>query len=530
MSTQPYAAKDVATGKRLLAEEREFASKATKNAMEATVRAFHFGKILWTQVLGGRRGKRGEGTLQRYLDAVGFGKHHTQARRYMYLYLGARWEGRIRTSGLPRKYFEIIGSGLGEPGVLSDEWFDYLIEDPLLTEDGEPDLGLLEQVVDVIKDARARARLRLGSITTRLVPIKRKVLRSGRPEQVVYDGKREELCQLQADEAKLQEDVFKLIGRPDECYWLYPERLTHVNETFALLRKAGVDFNPTSHKENVTAKGIVRKRTAEAGIQKVMEAITPPVQKHIDDKVFHGRCEAVLMDKARFPLRSVDVVITDPPYTQEFYAEKRPEKVVEHDQEKTASQQAALLAKVASILLDEKIAKRQFAFFAFCPLAAVYIFMPPLVEVFRRHGGKCQVLVWDKQTTPPVGGNQLFVPSAEAILYCNVNRTLSQSDERGQRGGVHSMVLPFKCETEDGCWKPPSLIRHLLWLTTYGDLKDPAARGQVVLDPFAGGGSTAMAAIGLDRDYRMIESHDGQLAKLKKNVAKALKNRDGGAE
>ena len=66
------------------------------------------------------------------------------------------------------------------------------------------------------------------------------------------------------------------------------------------------------------------------------------------------------------------------------------------------------------------------------------------------------------------------------------------------------------------------MIKDLISVSTYSK----NAHEQVVLDIFAGAGSTGVAAIELGRDFRLIECHKSQYKLAKANVLDANSGKD----
>jgi DNA modification methylase len=132
-------------------------------------------------------------------------------------------------------------------------------------------------------------------------------------------------------------------------------------------------------------------------------------------------------------------------------------------------------------------------------------------------------LVWDKVVDGKAGGYRYFARQAEAILYVNVgNRTLSPITLEGddKQTNKYSSLLRYRAESKAGeneFWKPLGVLEHLIKLAT-GEDDNEAANRQVILDPFCGSGSTGVAAINCNRDFRLIESHEGQFKKAKGNI------------
>ena len=158
----------------------------------------------------------------------------------------------------------------------------------------------------------------------------------------------------------------------------------------------------------------------------------------------------------------------------------------------------------------------RFAWYSFCPLNAVSIFLPPLLEVFQKHRKDCpyDVLVWDKQLPPKAGGDVHFSLDAEAILYFSIDRPLATTTLAGKKTKLQSRII--REMPVEGFWKPPGLMAQLIHLSTHSEK-------EVVLDPFCGNGSTGIGAMLAGREFRLVESNAERYKVAEANILGALK-------
>jgi len=193
---------------------------------------------------------------------------------------------------------------------------------------------------------------------------------------------------------------------------------------------------------------------------------------------------------------SVDLIVTDPPFglgaiedlgeaegmASQSYAAK-----LEKTDNLTEEEVIALFTHIARPLWQALKPGRYF--FMFLPILPL---MPKIVDIFN-HLGAWSIcgspLIWDKdRSTSPFKGYE-FMPSYEAILYGyrepRERRLLDPGKNILKFSSLESAnkIHPFE--------KPQDLLHHLI--------KSASDPGELVLDPFAGSGSTLLAARDLRR-------------------------------
>ena len=146
-------------------------------------------------------------------------------------------------------------------------------------------------------------------------------------------------------------------------------------------------------------------------------------------------------------------------------------------------------------------------------------------------------IVWEKPNPPPNLGRRTFTHSTEIVLWAAKSGkgsrhryTFNYDEMRRENGGkqmktVWQMNAPNMSEKRLGkhpTQKPLALIRRCLQAGTN--------EGDVVVDPFAGSGSTGVAAIELGRRFIGIEVDpefvDISVRRLSEKLAPASESRD----
>ena len=199
-----------------------------------------------------------------------------------------------------------------------------------------------------------------------------------------------------------------------------------------------------------------------------------------NNKIIEGDCLEQLDVLAK---DSVDLVVTDPPYGIEYQSKHRDNKfdVLENDDKIDTS----FIPKI------ERVTK---------PNSGLYVFTrwdvyPEWLEAIKASEFEVKnCIVWDKKIHGMGDLYESYAPQHEFIIYAtkgNVELNGKRPTDiiREQRVSPEDLEHPTE--------KPVSLISKLI--------KNSSDKGDLVLDPFAGSGSTLVAAEKWDRNYIGIE-------------------------
>lgn len=210
---------------------------------------------------------------------------------------------------------------------------------------------------------------------------------------------------------------------------------------------------------------------------------------HKTDRVtlWYGNAEDVL---PQMPTESVDLVLTDPPYGVEFASGFRSASFGTIDNDSIADR--GLIAKVLNEAVRLVGQHRH-----------LYVFGPDDVLDGLKVSETCR-LVWDKSM--PGGGNLAapWAPAHEPITFAvSKHRHGGQSGKpstavRLRKGSVLRFTRPTGRKVRHPNEKPVALLRELIESST--------RQGDLVLDPFAGSGSTGVAALLSGRRALLVES------------------------
>lgn len=196
---------------------------------------------------------------------------------------------------------------------------------------------------------------------------------------------------------------------------------------------------------------------------------------------WHGDCLELMRG---VPDGSVDMICTDPPFGMDYQSNRR-----------TVKEQHAKIAGDKDLdwlpeFVEEshRVARDGTAHYFFCSFHKIDIFKQQLERKFKVKN----LLVWEKNNhgTGDLKGD--FAPKAEFCWFVHKGRALL----RGKRDPNIFRFARTQNELHP-TQKPVDLIEYLI-----EKFSDP---GQTVLDPFAGSGTTAVAAERSGRRWICIE-------------------------
>lgn len=209
-------------------------------------------------------------------------------------------------------------------------------------------------------------------------------------------------------------------------------------------------------------------------------------------------CGDCLETVKKFPPKSIDCIMTDPPYSTPVITAYGRQK------EKNFGDLSVQYHFIASLKLQfERLLRDKAPVFMFCDAS----YYPILFQVFY-DWQTTHLLVWDKQR---IGFGKPFRHQYELVYFLSPNDGLSFN-----KGMHYSDVLKCKpVAVEDrllGSQKPIVLLRRFIKAFT--------KKGDVVLDPFVGSGTTCVAASQLERKYIGIDINPDYVEMAKERLRK----------
>ena len=207
--------------------------------------------------------------------------------------------------------------------------------------------------------------------------------------------------------------------------------------------------------------------------------------------LYHGDCLEVMKE---LPDNSVDAVITDPPYGIDYLSPwtDNHTKIVNDYLPTWSEVLPAWLTEMRRVITDTGCCCCCCCGGGKTPVTALFT-----IE-FIKYFNLIQTLIWDKQT---VGLGWRYRPSYETIVIGSKSKDkYSFFDTSHNCSNIIRMnnVIPQK--GEHPTVKPVPLMGKLLNIHT--------RPGNLILDPFAGSGTTAIACIRLGRKYILIEKEE----------------------
>ena len=209
------------------------------------------------------------------------------------------------------------------------------------------------------------------------------------------------------------------------------------------------------------------------------------------NEILHGDCIELLRE---IPDESVDLVLTDPPYGINFHSNYRTKsklKSVEgiyNDGENNTE----FLSEVVREL--NRVLKNNRHFYWFTRWDRVPLQLPILEKYFAVKNA----IIWKKNNWSMGDLQGAYAGQYEVILFAQKGRRkLNEVDGRKRHPDILEFDRVPTTKLRHSHEKPEDLIEFLI--------KKSSNPGELVIDPFAGSGTTAVCAKRLNRNFITIE-------------------------
>lgn len=193
------------------------------------------------------------------------------------------------------------------------------------------------------------------------------------------------------------------------------------------------------------------------------------------NKVNYANC---INEMRKLQERSIDLIVTDPPYLMSYQSNYRKQK----HKEIVGDKDEQLIKDF--IYEANRLLKENSAIYIFCSWHQIDFFKQEVEKYFNIKN----IIVWVKNNTSMGDLEASYAPKYELIIYANKGR-------RKLEGFRYADVIEEKrISTElHPTEKPVDLLERFILSSS--------KKGDVVLDPFMGSGSTAIACLNTERHY-----------------------------
>lgn len=245
-------------------------------------------------------------------------------------------------------------------------------------------------------------------------------------------------------------------------------------------------------KLNATQDNVIRNKFR--GMNQILETNT----------IYNIDCAEGLKN---IPSNSIDTCVTDAPYE---LSTKMGKPISGLNSSTYLKEIAYMCDGFDTAILDEivRVLKRINCFF-YCSSKQIYFYL----NYFKDKNVEYKLMSWAKRNSPPLCNNT-YVSSCEYILYVCEKGMLAELNLSTD----HYIAPRPNIKKTDEFYHPT--VKHTNQLIDF--INAASKKGSIVLDPFMGSGSTAVAAIESGRRFIGFELMPKYHAICEKRVAKAL--------
>ncbi len=205
------------------------------------------------------------------------------------------------------------------------------------------------------------------------------------------------------------------------------------------------------------------------------------------NQIIHADCMDILR---QLPDKSIDLVLTDFPYNEV----NRPSNGLRNLDMGCADE----LAIDLPVLLVQIIRVCKGSFYAFCGTEQVSQTRKALVDA----GFSSRLMIWEKTNPSPMNGQHIWLSGIECCVYGKAKNGVFHENCKNTVLRYPLCNDPWRFHTTQ---KPLALFEYLVQVSS-----NP---GDLVLDPFSGSGTTAVACHNLKRRFICIEKNENYFLK-----------------
>ena len=212
------------------------------------------------------------------------------------------------------------------------------------------------------------------------------------------------------------------------------------------------------------------------------------------NKIYNEDC---LVGMKRIPDGSVDCIVTDIPYNE---CNRTDNGLRNLDKDK-----ADIGIFDVAMLTENLCEKTKGSIYMFCGFNQV----STIRQVMSQKGLSTRIVVWEKTNPSPMNGNNIWLSGIELCVF---------GKKRKATFNLHckNTVLRYPCGVNKihPTQKPIELMRYIVNAST--------KEGDIVLDPFMGSGTTAIACIREKRNYIGFEKSEEYWRKSMERIRNEL--------
>ena len=224
-------------------------------------------------------------------------------------------------------------------------------------------------------------------------------------------------------------------------------------------------------------------------------------KKIFTNTIYNEDCLNVLR---RMPDNSVDAIVMDPPYQ---FTEKK--TLTGFAKDKTSFEEIEFMSHgYDPAILDECLrVVKNVNITLFCSLKQ----LPMYFKYCEKKNIHCKIMIWGKTNPPPLC-NGTYLSDTEYILH------LSEGDKEAEFATDYYLTSTVKIAKTDPLYHPTTKPINIL-----KDLIEAVSdEGDVILDPFMGSGSTAVACIETGRYFIGCEMEERYFNVCERKIDNAL--------
>lgn len=209
--------------------------------------------------------------------------------------------------------------------------------------------------------------------------------------------------------------------------------------------------------------------------------------------------------------KSIDLVVIDPPYKLDLNKVKKTNIFNSYANELLELKDGFDL-KVLDLLIQKM---KKINIYIYCSKRQIQ----ELLEYFSNKDCNYEVLTWHKQNPSPLTNN-IYLPDTEYVIFAR---------ERGVRlyGNYHTKhkyYISGVNQVDKKKYKHPT-IKPIPFIENH--IENSSRPGDIVLDCFAGSGTTLVGAINKNRRFIGFEINEGYFKIAEKRIKEALEQKAG---